>query len=87
MVRALADDENPARPSPLVARTTSDSLVHARLEQLRHDSAASIVTAEAHVNTFNQLSERSNTLERERTDTIARRDSLDRLIQEEAARE
>jgi hypothetical protein len=49
-VRALAEDENPARPSPLVARATSTALASARLEQLQRETAAIVAGAAARSN-------------------------------------
>ncbi len=46
IVRALAEDENPARPSPVVARHTSQAIGTARVEQLRRESQAAIATIE-----------------------------------------
>jgi hypothetical protein len=47
VVRALADDENPIRPSSLVARATSTALTAARLDRLKQEAAASVASATA----------------------------------------
>jgi hypothetical protein len=41
-VRALAEDENPLRPSPPVARATSSALISAKLERLKREVAAEV---------------------------------------------
>jgi hypothetical protein len=45
-IRALADDENPIRPLPLVAKSTSAAIVAARLEQLKTDAAQALASAQ-----------------------------------------
>jgi len=46
VVRALADDENPIRPSPVVARLTSAALGCRRLEELKREASESLAAAE-----------------------------------------
>ena len=46
-LRALADDENPIRPSPVVAKVTSAALGTGRLEQLKREAMESAAAAEA----------------------------------------
>lgn len=47
VVRALADDENPARPSPVVAKVTSTALGVGKVDQLKREASAAIAAAEA----------------------------------------
>ena len=47
VVRALADDENPIRPSPVVARLTSTALGTGRAERMRREAAEALSVAEA----------------------------------------
>jgi hypothetical protein len=51
VLRALADDENPVRPSPVVSRLTSA----ARLEQLRREAADAVVAAEGRLAAFSSV--------------------------------
>lgn len=48
VLRALADDENPVRPSPAVSKQTTG----ARVEQLRREAAAAVAAAEARLAAF-----------------------------------
>lgn len=54
-VRALAEDENPTRPSPVVARHTSTAVGLRRLEQAQQDLAATIARAEARLAQLDQV--------------------------------
>src|SRR5262245_8864031 len=56
-VRALADDENPARPSPAVARVTSAALAAARVDQLKREVAAAVGAADARLAALDRLTE------------------------------
>jgi hypothetical protein len=61
ILRALAEDENPHRPSPAVTRTTSTALGAGRAEQLRREAAHVVAMLEAK----QSRSERTSTLRRE----------------------
>jgi hypothetical protein len=52
VVRALADDENPARPAPAVAKVTSAALGAARAEQARGEAAAALAAAQRRADAF-----------------------------------
>lgn len=54
-VRALADDENPVRPSPVVSRVTSATLGIGSLEQSKRATADAIATAESRLAALDQL--------------------------------
>src|SRR5262245_41140116 len=47
VVRALADAENPVRPSPVVARLTSAALGSGRVELLKRETADAMAAAES----------------------------------------
>ena len=49
VVRALAEDENPIRSSPVVARLTSIALGAGQAERLRREAADALSAAEAHL--------------------------------------
>jgi hypothetical protein len=51
-MRALADDENPNRPSPTVSRATSRALGGAQTEHARRTATAAVVAAEQRVAAF-----------------------------------
>ncbi len=51
-LRALADDENPARPSPAVSRFTSQAVGRASVEQARNEAAAAVTAAEERIAAF-----------------------------------
>lgn len=78
VVRALADDENPLRPSTIVTRLTSQHAGAARAEQLRRDAAQTVTALEARLARIERAGqlrlqleaierERSTILEQERT--------------------
>src|SRR5262245_61617533 len=52
VLRALADDENPVRPSPVVSKRTSTALGSTHTEQLRREAASAITAAETRVAAF-----------------------------------
>lgn len=54
-VRALAEDENPARLSPVVTRRTSTALGRGRLEQVQEELVTAIAQAEARLAQLEQL--------------------------------
>lgn len=47
VIRALAEDENPIRPSPTVDRLTSIALGTGRVERMRREAAEALASAEA----------------------------------------
>ncbi len=87
VLRALADDENPARPSPAVSRVTSAALGVARAEQERRAAALEVVAAERRIGAFAvvskalaRLAEVNESLSRfdaDLADQAARRDRID----------
>lgn len=77
VVRALAEDENPIRPSPVVAKLTSTALGSVRIEQLKQEAAAAIELAIAQHAALDRLAEmapRLAELEDDLADLRARRD-------------
>jgi hypothetical protein len=52
VLRALADDENPVRPSAAVSKATSAALGSAATEQAKKDAAAALAAAEQRVAAF-----------------------------------
>ncbi len=52
VLRALADDENPVRPSPAVSKATSRALAAAQGEQARRAATAAVTAAEQRVEKF-----------------------------------
>lgn len=77
VVRALADDENPIRPSPVVAKLTSTALGSGKVEQLKREAAEAVVAAEARLAAFDQIAQlapRLQALEADLAELTARRD-------------
>lgn len=91
VVRALAEDENPIRPSPLVAKATSA----ARFERLKQDMATGIANATARLNAIvaaasahAQLAERTQrraAIDAEIANANTQRERLQQQVQLEAA--
>lgn len=52
VLRALADDENPTRPSPAVSKATTAALGGAQLAQAKHAAAAAVTAAEQRIEKF-----------------------------------
>jgi hypothetical protein len=80
-VRALADDENPARPLPAVARVTSHALGASRVDQLKRETAAALAAAEARLAALDRLA----ALSAEVAELTARRDGVEAQVRAEAA--
>jgi hypothetical protein len=59
VVRALADDENPVRPSPLASKVTSTAVGAAHADALKCDAAAAVAAADARLTTLERLAERA----------------------------
>jgi len=57
VLRALADDENPARPSPVVAKLTSVASGAGRAEQAKRDAVTAITAADARLTALEKLTE------------------------------
>jgi hypothetical protein len=86
-LRALADDENPARPSSAVSRATSCALGGAAVEQASRDAAAAVADAEERVAAFatvskavarlNEVNDLLRQLDAEVAELTARRDRLE----------
>lgn len=69
IVRALADDENPVRPSPLVSRLTGAAAGANRAEQLKREAAQTVAAIEAKVERLERarvLHRKLDDIERER---------------------
>jgi hypothetical protein len=56
VLRALADDENPTRPSPSVSKVTSAALGASRGEQAKREAAAAVAAAEKRLEAFAAVS-------------------------------
>ena len=76
VVRALADDENPIRPSPVVAKLTSFALGSAKVESLRREAAAAVSATETRLVALDRLT----ALDSEIAELTAQRASLVRII-------
>jgi len=97
VVRALADDENPHRPSPVATRYTSAALGRGRVEAARRDAAhaaagleadhAALAAAAAAADELRALAERYAALEPDRAALDARLAGLDAEVRADAARE
>ena len=75
-VRALADDENPIRPSPIVAKLTSNALGSGKVEQWKREAAEALATSEARLAALDRLEELApglEALEADLTELAARR--------------
>ncbi|WP_439627411.1 hypothetical protein [Gemmata sp.] len=58
VARALADDENPVRPSPLASKVTSAALGAAHADALKSDAAAAVAAADARLSALEHLAGR-----------------------------
>ncbi|MBP3959268.1 hypothetical protein J8F10_28825 [Gemmata sp. G18] len=86
VLRALADDENPTRPSPAVSKVTSVALGSARAEQARREAAAEVTAAESRIAAFAsvskalaRLAEVNESLARLGADLVERTAARDRI--------
>src|SRR5262245_39505435 len=80
VVRALADDENPIRPSPVVAKATSAAMGAGRAEQLNREAAAALAEAEAQLHALGRLAE----LDAEIADLTARLGRIEQQVRAES---
>ena len=93
VLRALADDENPLRPSPLVSKATSAAVGTARAEQARREAASAVAAAEQRVAAFAvvakavarlaEVNDRSKQLDAEFANRTARRDRVEHEVRGE----
>ncbi len=93
VLRALADDENPLRPSPLVSKATSAAVGTARAEQARREAASAVAAAEQRVAAFAvvakavarlaEVHDRSGQLDADLADHAARRDRVEHEVRAE----
>jgi hypothetical protein len=74
ILRTLADDENPVRPSPVVNKVTSAAIGHASAEQAKKEAAAAVVAAEQRIAVFAVVSKAIARL-REVTDLLKKHDA------------
>ena len=94
VLRALADDENPLRPSQVVSKATSAAVGAARIEQARREAASAVAAAEQRLAAFGvvakavaRLAEVNSLLARLETDIAehtARRDQVEKEVRSEA---
>ena len=85
-IRALADDENPVRPLPLVGRATAAAVLAARAEQLPREAAAAVAAADARLSAVERLIELNETaarLDAEAADLAARADSAAAAVRDQ----
>lgn len=93
VLRALADDENPTRPSPSVSKATSFALGNARVDQTRKEAAAALVAAEQRIAAFAvvskaiarliEVSELLKKLDVDIVELTARRDRIEAVVRAE----
>lgn len=86
VVRTLADAENPARPSPIVAQATSAALGVGRVEQLRQEARAAVAAAETRLQSLDRLAElaaRLQPLDAAIAELTAQRDRIETEIRAE----
>jgi hypothetical protein len=93
-LRALADDENPARPSPVVTRSTSASVAGFELERLRIEMATTVSCAAERLNAIGQtlsaqaqiedFTNRCIDIDREIAEVNVRREHIERQVRLEA---
>ncbi len=86
VVRALADDENPARPSPVVAKVTSAALGVGKVDQLKREASAAVSAAEARLTALDsaeKLIAQIAPLEAEIADLTAHRERIETTIRAE----
>jgi hypothetical protein len=95
IIRALAEDENPTRPSSLVSKATSTAVLAARAERLKRTAATAVADATARLATFDTagssatqlatLRERLTGLEVQLAEANAQRAAVEGQVQREAA--
>jgi hypothetical protein len=79
VVRALAEDENPIRPSPVVAKVTSVALGTGKVEQLKRETSAAVAAAEARLTAVTRMA----ALDAEIADLTAARDRIEAAVRAE----
>ncbi|QJW95631.1 hypothetical protein [Frigoriglobus tundricola] len=95
VLRALAEDENPIRPSPPVSKVTSAAVAAARTNQARQEAAAAVAAAEQRLAAFAvvakavarlaEVTDRLRQLDADVADHAARRDRAEADVAAEAA--
>ena len=83
VVRALADSENPARPSPVVSKVTSAALGTGKVDQLKREASAAVAAAEARLTALDRaekLIAQLAPLQSEIADLTARRDQIETAV-------
>lgn len=86
-VRALAEDENPHRPTPAVTRLTSQVLGIGRADQMKREAALAISALEAKLSRFDRsrtVRVQLDTVERERRELGIRLESIAAEVRAEA---
>jgi len=86
VARALAEDENPVRPSPTVAKVTSAALAANRIECLKRDAGASIAAADARLTCLEKLTDLVGSaarLDAEIANHLSRRDGIEAVVRSE----
>ncbi|MDB5312693.1 MAG: hypothetical protein JWO38_6895 [Gemmataceae bacterium] len=94
VVRALADDENPHRPSAVVSRLTSVAVGMGRVDKLKREAAAAVagweaqlarlVVAADRLGQVQDLHARLGVVEGEQADLVRRLDGLAAAVRDEA---
>lgn len=80
VIRALADDENPVRPSPAVSRLTATHAGATRAEQLRREAAQTASRLATRLSNFERGAEchaKLESIEAERREAIERRSRIE----------
>jgi hypothetical protein len=88
VVRALAEDENPVRPSSVVSRLTSAAYPAARAERLSREADGVVAAADARLTAIEKLGEladRAAALDPRVAEVVARRDAVEAEVRDEAA--
>ncbi len=86
VVRALAEDENPVRPTPLVAKVTSAAIGTTRADRLKRDAAAVVAAADARLMGLEKLTElarRVTQLDAEIAEHLSRREAIEVAVRGE----
>lgn len=87
VVRALADDENPVRPSPVVSRLTSAAQFAATADRLMREAVAAVAAADAHLTALERLTElyeKLAALDAESAEVTAKREAVEPAVRAEA---
>jgi hypothetical protein len=95
VLRSLADDENPVRPSPAVSKITSTAIGNASTERARKEATAAVAAAEQRVAAFavvskaiarlREVNDLLKTLDADLAEKTARRKGVEVTVADEVA--